>query len=62
MKGCGRGIRRGWLSSQISASHNILLQSFDIVDSVLSSCVTQLELYTKDKLSSTIFCCLSVCE
>ena len=37
MKGCGKGIRRGWLSSQISASHNILLQPFDIVDSVLSS-------------------------
>ena len=26
------------------------------------NCVTQLMLYTGDKLSSTIFCCLSVCE
>ena len=25
-------------------------------------CVTQLKLYTLDKLSTTIFCCLSVCE
>ena len=28
----------------------------------IHSCVTQLKLYTLDKLSSTIFCCLSVCE
>ena len=26
------------------------------------NCVTQLKLYTLDKLSSTIFCCLCVCE
>ena len=26
------------------------------------NCVTQLKLYTVDKLSSPIFCCLSVCE
>ena len=26
-----------------------------------ANCVTQLMLYTGDKLSSTIFCCLSVC-
>ena len=29
---------------------------------VFKNCVTQLMLYTGDKLSSTIFCCLSVCE
>ena len=26
------------------------------------SCVTQLKLYTVDKLSRTIFCCISVCQ
>ena len=28
---------------------------------LLGNCVTQLQLYTLDKLSSPIFCCLSVC-
>ena len=29
---------------------------------ITHNCVTQLMLYTGDKLSSTIFCCLSVCQ
>ena len=33
-----------------------------LVFKVLFNCVTQLKLYTFDKLSSSIFCCLSVSE
>ena len=38
--------------------HNIL----SLVLNLISNCVTQFKLYTLYKLSSPIFCCLSVCE
>ena len=36
----------------------------DTLDTLVTkeNCVTQLMLYTGDKLSSTIFCCLWVCQ
>ena len=37
-------------------------QTYCLYLEFLYYCVTQLMLYTGDKLSSTIFCCLSVCQ
>ena len=43
-------------------SPQVIQKVLSIVCEILKHCVTQLMLYTGEKLSSPIFCCLSVCQ